>query len=149
MCLGTAFDIIEDRRNVRSARDQLRAHNFYGHISSLMSAHFCAAIPNFRIMEIDIDDVPWKDEIVTNPPIIENGALHVPSTPGWGSELNENGNSSHIRRNKALLSRQCTGVFAILKYGFASKHRGFQPRCTWFPARLNSAVLRQHMACPI
>ena len=35
-------------------------HNFYGHLSSLMSAHFCAAIPNFRIMEIDIDDVPWN-----------------------------------------------------------------------------------------
>jgi Enolase C-terminal domain-like len=33
-------------------------HNFYGHMSTLMSAHFCAAIPNFRIMEIDIDDVP-------------------------------------------------------------------------------------------
>tara|TARA_Y100001934_G_scaffold42237_1_gene50837 strand:+ start:2948 stop:4123 length:1176 start_codon:yes stop_codon:yes gene_type:complete len=70
-------------------------HNFYGHISSLMSAHFCAAIPNFRIMEIDIDDVPWKDEIVTNPPIIENGVLHVPSTPGWGSELNEKVIAAH------------------------------------------------------
>jgi hypothetical protein len=38
-------------------------HNFYGHMSTLMSAHFCAAIPNFRIMEIDIDDVPWKDDL--------------------------------------------------------------------------------------
>src|ERR1700732_904220 len=37
-------------------------HNFYGHMSTLISAHFCAAIPNFRIMEIDIDDVPWKDD---------------------------------------------------------------------------------------
>ncbi|MBM3607608.1 MAG: mandelate racemase/muconate lactonizing enzyme family protein, partial [Alphaproteobacteria bacterium] len=35
-------------------------HNFYGDLASLMSAHFCAAIPNFRIMEIEIDDVPWK-----------------------------------------------------------------------------------------
>ena len=33
--------------------------------------------------------VPWKDEIVTNPPVIENGVLHVPKGPGWGSELNE------------------------------------------------------------
>jgi galactonate dehydratase len=40
-------------------------HNFYGHMSTLMSAHFCAAIPNFRIMEIDIDDVPWEDDLVT------------------------------------------------------------------------------------
>jgi galactonate dehydratase len=64
-------------------------HNFYGHLSTLMSAHFCATIPNFRIMEIDIDDVPWKDELVTKPPVIENGALVVPTGPGWGAEIDE------------------------------------------------------------
>ena len=64
-------------------------HNFYGHLSTLMSAHLCAAIPNFRIMEIDIDDVPWKDDILTYTPEIEDGALKVPSAPGWGAELNE------------------------------------------------------------
>ena len=64
-------------------------HNFYGHMSTLMSAHFCAAIPNFRIMEIDIDDVPWKDDLVTEPPRIENGHLIVPTTPGWGADVNE------------------------------------------------------------
>ena len=70
-------------------------HNFYGHLSSLMSAHFCAAIPNFRIMEIDIDDVPWKDDIVTAPPVIENGVLKVPCGPGWGTELNEKEIAKH------------------------------------------------------
>ena len=40
-------------------------HNFNGHMGSLMSAHMCAAIPNFRVMEIDIEDVPWKDDLVT------------------------------------------------------------------------------------
>jgi galactonate dehydratase len=64
-------------------------HNFYGHMSTLMSAHFCAAIPNFRIMEIDIDDVPWKDDLVTEPPRIENGHLIVPTKPGWGADVNE------------------------------------------------------------
>lgn len=64
-------------------------HNFYGHISTLMSAHFCAAVPNFRIMEIDIDDVPWKDELVTVPPVIEQGHLVLPTGPGWGAEVNE------------------------------------------------------------
>ena len=63
-------------------------HNFYGHLSTLMSAHFCAAIPNFRIMEIDIDDVAWKDDIVTHPPRIKNGELHLPDGPGWGTDLN-------------------------------------------------------------
>jgi len=64
-------------------------HNFYGHLSTLMSAHFCAAIPNFRIMEIDIDDVPWKDELVTKPPVIENGELVIPTGPGWGADIDE------------------------------------------------------------
>ena len=60
-----------------------------------MSAHFCAAIPNFRIMEIDIDDVPWKDDIVTAPPVINSGVLQVPCGPGWGTDLNEKEIAKH------------------------------------------------------
>ena len=70
-------------------------HNFYGHLSTLMSAHFCAAVPNFRIMEIDIDDVPWKDDLVTVPPVIEDGHLIVPTGPGWGADLNEEAVRAH------------------------------------------------------
>jgi L-alanine-DL-glutamate epimerase-like enolase superfamily enzyme len=70
-------------------------HNFYGHLSTLMSAHFCAAIPNFRVMEIDIDDVPWKDDLVTHPPVIENGQLIVPTRPGWGADVNEEAVRAH------------------------------------------------------
>ena len=33
--------------------------------------------------------IPWKDDIVTAPPVIENGVLQVPKTPGWGTDLNE------------------------------------------------------------
>lgn len=64
-------------------------HNFYGHLASAISAHFCAAVPNFRIMEIDIDGVPWRDEIVDNPPVFENGDYILPKGPGWGVEPNE------------------------------------------------------------
>ena len=70
-------------------------HNFYGHLSTLMSAHFCAAVPNFRIMEIDIDDVPWKDEVVTPVPTIEQGHLVMPNRPGWGVEVNEKAVKAH------------------------------------------------------
>ncbi len=64
-------------------------HNFYGHLSSVISAHFCAAVPNFRIMETDIDAVPWRDELVDVPPQIENGEFILPTRPGWGVEVNE------------------------------------------------------------
>jgi L-alanine-DL-glutamate epimerase-like enolase superfamily enzyme len=64
-------------------------HNFNGHLGSLISAHFCAVVPNFKVMEIDIDDVTWKDDIVTVPPVIEHGDLLLPTGPGWGAEVNE------------------------------------------------------------
>ena len=59
-------------------------HNFYGHLASVISAHFCAAVPNFRIMETDIDAVPWRDEIVTNPPVDRERRLHPAQGPGLG-----------------------------------------------------------------
>ncbi len=73
-------------------------HNFYGHLSTLMSAHFCAALPNFRIMEIDVDDVPWKDDLVTHPPEIAGGFLKVPDRPGWGADVNEDAVRAHPPR---------------------------------------------------
>lgn len=64
-------------------------HNFYGHLCTMHSAHFCASIPNLRIMEIDIDSAPWRDEFVTAVPVIENGELVLPTAPGWGMDINE------------------------------------------------------------
>src|SRR6516165_3851440 len=61
-------------------------HNFYGHLCTMMNAHFAAAVPNLRIMEIDIDRLAWDDELVTHPPQIEAGHLIVPDRPGWGTE---------------------------------------------------------------
>jgi L-alanine-DL-glutamate epimerase-like enolase superfamily enzyme len=70
-------------------------HNFYGHLSTLMSAQFCAALPNFRIMEIDIDDVPWKDDLVTHPPEVRDGHVIVSDRPGWGADVNEEAVRAH------------------------------------------------------
>jgi L-alanine-DL-glutamate epimerase-like enolase superfamily enzyme len=64
-------------------------HNFYGHLCSMISAHFSAAVPNLRIMEIDIDSAPWRDEFYTSAPVIENGELVMPTAPGWGIDVNE------------------------------------------------------------
>ena len=64
-------------------------HNFYGHLCSMMNAHFSAAVPNLRIMEIDIDRLPWDDELFTEVPVFEDGHLVVPDRPGWGTEPDE------------------------------------------------------------
>jgi galactonate dehydratase len=70
-------------------------HNYYSHLSTLMSAHLCAAVPNVRIMEIDIDDVPWKDDLVSEPLDIKDGHLRIPTRPGWGADLNEREIAKH------------------------------------------------------
>ena len=64
-------------------------HNFYGHLCSAISAHFSALIPNFRVMELDIDSAPWRDEFYTQVPTVENGDLILPNGPGWGINVNE------------------------------------------------------------
>jgi L-alanine-DL-glutamate epimerase-like enolase superfamily enzyme len=64
-------------------------HNFYGHLCTMMNAHFAAAIPHLRIMEIDIDRLAWDHELFTYLPPIEDGYLVIPHRPGWGTEPNE------------------------------------------------------------
>jgi L-alanine-DL-glutamate epimerase-like enolase superfamily enzyme len=64
-------------------------HNYYSHLADLHSVHLCAVLPNVRIMEIDIDDVAWKKDLVTCPPTIENGHILLPKGPGWGTDIDE------------------------------------------------------------
>ena len=60
-----------------------------------MSAHLCATVPNVRVMECEIEDVPWKDEVVTTVPVIKDGALKIPDGPGWGLDLDEEEIAKH------------------------------------------------------
>ena len=70
-------------------------HNYYSHLATYMSASLCAVLPNVRIMEIDIDDVPWKDDLTTHVPDITEGYMKIPTRPGWGTELNEEVAKAH------------------------------------------------------
>jgi L-alanine-DL-glutamate epimerase-like enolase superfamily enzyme len=75
-------------------------HNFYGHLATMMNAHFCAVVPNLRIMEIDPDVVPWYGDLVTVTPDIRDGHLHLPTGPGWGTEVNEEAVRAHPPRRR-------------------------------------------------
>ncbi len=70
-------------------------HNYYSHLSTLMSAHLCASVPNVKIMETDVDSAPWRDDIITELPDIKDGYLNLPKKPGLGAELNEKEIAKH------------------------------------------------------
>ncbi|MSQ50548.1 MAG: mandelate racemase/muconate lactonizing enzyme family protein [Betaproteobacteria bacterium] len=65
------------------------SHCSSGPLSTLISSHFCCAIPNFRIMEIDVDEVPWRSRLLTRPYKIVDGEFHIPTGPGWGADIDE------------------------------------------------------------
>ena len=56
-------------------------HNYYSHLATFISAQWCAAIPNARILEVDVDDVPWREELTTAVPEIRGGELTIPAGP--------------------------------------------------------------------
>jgi galactonate dehydratase len=61
-------------------------HNFYGHLCTMMNAHFSAVVPNLRIMETDIDRIAWDAEVFSHAPVYKDGYLLLPDRPGWGTE---------------------------------------------------------------
>ena len=88
-------------------------HNYYSHLSTFVSASLCASLPNVRIMEIDIDDVPWKDDLTTEKPELIDGYMTVPNRPGWGADINEEVARAHPWDESKIMSVQSTGYKVI------------------------------------
>ena len=82
-------------------------HNFYGHLCTMMNAHFSAAVPNLRIMETDIDRIAWDHELFDHVPEFADGHLVMPDRPGWGIVPNE----------EAIRAHPPKGLQGLLSYG--------------------------------
>ena len=74
-------------------------HNFYGHLATMINAHFGAAVPNFRILETDVDRLPWDKDLFPEVPLIKDSYLILPNKPGWGCDPDEN-----VLRSRAVKS---------------------------------------------
>jgi L-alanine-DL-glutamate epimerase-like enolase superfamily enzyme len=77
-------------------------HNISSPVGTLASAHFCAAIPNFLVLEFHASDVPfWNDLVDGLPkPIIQNGSIQLPDKPGLGVRLNEDVARKYARKGE-------------------------------------------------
>jgi L-alanine-DL-glutamate epimerase-like enolase superfamily enzyme len=70
-------------------------HNYYSHLATFISTQWCAAIPNVRLLEVDVDDVPWREDVTTAVPELSGGSIRVPAGPGWGADVNEDALLAH------------------------------------------------------
>ncbi len=73
-------------------------HNCHSPLTTLISAHICTAVRNFMILELDVDDPPWRDDVLTEPLDIRDGHLYLSDRPGFGADLNEQEIAKHPYR---------------------------------------------------
>jgi gluconate/galactonate dehydratase len=73
-------------------------HHNTSPIGALASVHCAAATENFLALEIHAVDVDYWDDMVTGigKPIIQNGWIPVPESPGLGLELNDDVVKKHL-----------------------------------------------------
>jgi len=81
----------------------LAPHNVSGPIGTMASCHVCASVPNFLVLEWHWTDILyWDDLSVGDGPIIEDGYIRLPDSPGIGVELNEEEARKHLRPGTGL-----------------------------------------------
>ncbi|MFQ6095369.1 MAG: mandelate racemase/muconate lactonizing enzyme family protein [Candidatus Bathyarchaeia archaeon] len=74
-------------------------HNVSSPIGTMASAHACASIKNFLVMEVhhlSTGAVWWEDLVKEEKPIIEKGYIKIRDKPGIGLELDEKEVSKHL-----------------------------------------------------
>jgi galactonate dehydratase len=68
----------------------LAPHNVCGPLGTMASAHVCASIPNFLVMEWHwIDYEGWDELTIQDEPVIQNGHVVLNDKPGIGLEVND------------------------------------------------------------
>lgn len=81
----------------------LSPHNICGPVAAMASVQLCAAIPNFTLLELHSERVPWYDDLlVRTSPILDRGYINVPSEPGLGIELNMREVAKHLKEGEKL-----------------------------------------------
>jgi galactonate dehydratase len=60
-----------------------------GPVCTAGSIQVCAGLPNFRLLELQWGEVPWRGEILSPAETYVNGGIAVPTGPGFGVTLND------------------------------------------------------------
>ena len=72
-------------------------HNVASPIGTVASAHVCAAMSNFLVMEYHAHDVEWWGDMVLGGMPIQGGFIGLNDKPGHGLELNHAVAEAHLK----------------------------------------------------
>jgi galactonate dehydratase len=67
-----------------------------GPVSTAATVQVCAGLRNFRLLELQWGEVPWRRDVLQPADEFVNGSIAVPSRPGFGVELNDRVVRAHL-----------------------------------------------------
>lgn len=106
---NSAGGILETKRIGDYAEEHgiaMAMHHAASPVSFLGGVHSAAATQNFIALEHHSVDRPWWEDLVTGieKPIVQNGFVKVPETPGLGVELNDEAVREHLQEGGELFA---------------------------------------------
>lgn len=97
---------ISELRNVAAiagARDvRVAPHNPLGPVATAAAIQVAAAMPEVEMLEVKIDDVPWRETLTTRPVVPVDGLFTIPEGPGLGIEVDWQVAETHPYRPQDL-----------------------------------------------
>ena len=92
---------VQELKNIATLADaaggiRVAPHNPSGPVSTAVSAHICANIPNFAILEFAYGEVPWRAQVIAPEERFVDGYIVLNDKPGFGANLNKNIVNQHI-----------------------------------------------------
>ena len=99
--LATAGGILETKKIGDLAQEHgisMAMHMAGTPISTMASVHCAAATQNFIALEHHFTDLPYWDDFITGVPrpLIQDGYIKVPETPGLGFDINPDAIQAHL-----------------------------------------------------
>jgi L-alanine-DL-glutamate epimerase-like enolase superfamily enzyme len=99
--IATSGGILETKRIGDLAQEHgvsMALHMAGTPVSTMAAVHCAAATENVIALEHHFADVPFWDDFIVGPsrPLIEDGFIRVPETPGLGFTLNEDAVRDHL-----------------------------------------------------
>ena len=72
-------------------------HNTKGPVGIMAAAHVMAAVPNALIQEfVSPARIPWRNDVLVHPLVLEDSCLVIPDRPGLGVEFDEEALKPHM-----------------------------------------------------
>lgn len=107
-------------------------HNASSPIGVMANVHTAATIKEFICLECHTMEMPWVDDLVTGipKPVIQNGAISVPDSPGLGIEFIDEVAEKYLRENKYL----------VYKSGLFNPTPEFDNKITMMEAKRNGLI---------